>query len=51
MLLRKYLDPMVTLELVRLFNHQRCEPPLDDDEVVGIVGEICEREMRRRGEG
>ncbi|MGY4283634.1 hypothetical protein ACVWXO_002854 [Bradyrhizobium sp. LM2.7] len=48
LLLRRFIDPLVTLDLVRLFNAARCAPPLDDDEVVGIVTEICAREMRRR---
>jgi hypothetical protein len=48
LLLRKFLDPMVTLELCRMFNRQRCNPPLADDEVTDIVGTICEREFARR---
>ena len=48
LLLRRYLDPLVALDLVRLFNAARCEPPLDDNEVVGIVTAVCRHEMQRR---
>jgi len=48
LLLRRYIDPLVALELVQLFNTQRCVPPLDADEVVAIVADICRREMQRR---
>ena len=48
LLLRRYLDPLVALDLVRLFNAARCDPPLDDGEVVGIVTTICSREKQRR---
>jgi hypothetical protein len=48
LLLRKYLDPMFVLELIRLFNTLRCDPPLDDTEVVAIVTAVCRREMQRR---
>jgi hypothetical protein len=50
MLLRKYLDPMVVLDLARLFNGSRCDPPLPDDELISIVGNVCEREHLRREE-
>jgi hypothetical protein len=48
LLLRKYIDPMIVLGIVRLFNTQRCNPPLEDDEIIGVVGEICQREKQRR---
>ena len=48
LLLRKHLDPLFTLELIRLFNTLRCDPPLDDTEVVAIVTAVCRREMQRR---
>jgi putative DNA primase/helicase len=48
LLLRRYLDPVVALDLTRLFNAARCDPPLDDVEVVGIVTAICSREQQRR---
>jgi hypothetical protein len=48
LLLRRYLDPLVSLDLVRLFNAARCAPPLEDDDVVSIVTAICSREQQRR---
>jgi Bifunctional DNA primase/polymerase, N-terminal/Primase C terminal 1 (PriCT-1) len=49
-LLRKWIDPRVTLEIVRCFNAVRCHPPLDDPELIKIVRSICSKELRRRGE-
>jgi hypothetical protein len=48
-LLRKYVDPLVTLELMTVWNAQRCQPPLSDAEVRTIVNSIAGREIRRRG--
>jgi Bifunctional DNA primase/polymerase, N-terminal/Primase C terminal 1 (PriCT-1) len=47
-LLRKFVDPLVTLDLVRAWNAQRCRPPLDDAEVVRTVDSIAAAELRRR---
>jgi bifunctional DNA primase/polymerase-like protein/primase-like protein len=48
LLLRKYVDPLIVLDTVRLLNAQRCQPPLDDDEVVRIVTDITRREQQER---
>jgi hypothetical protein len=48
-LLRKYVDPLVTLELVQAFNERRCVPPLPEDDVVRVVNSVCGIEARRRG--
>jgi hypothetical protein len=48
-LLRRYVDPYVVLELVRLWNQLRCQPRLDDAEVLHTVNSICLREAQRRG--
>ena len=47
-LLRRYVDPLVTLDLVRVWNAMRCRPPLDDVEVVRMVDSIAAAELRRR---
>jgi hypothetical protein len=47
-LLRKHIDPMVALDLVRLFNAARCDPPLADSEIVRCLTAICHREIERR---
>jgi hypothetical protein len=49
LLLRKYVDPLIVLDTVRMFNKLRCLPPLDDEDVVRIVTDItrCEQERRR----
>jgi hypothetical protein len=48
-LLRRYVDPLVVLELLLCWNATRCCPPLDNNEVARIVDSIAGREMRRRG--
>jgi hypothetical protein len=48
LLVRRWLDPLVALDLVRMFNTLRCQPPLDDEEVVRIVTDITKREKQRR---
>lgn len=48
-LLRKDIDPYTTLELARALNAYRCQPPMDDREVVRIVDSIAGKELRRRG--
>lgn len=47
-LLRRYVDPRVTLELVRTWNAARCRPPLADAEVEAIVQSIAGLELKRR---
>jgi hypothetical protein len=39
-LLARDVDPDVTLELLLAWNRLRCRPPLDDAEVVRVVGSI-----------
>jgi len=47
-LLRRRVDPLVVLDLVRCWNAARCRPPLDDVELVRTVDSIAAAEMRRR---
>ena len=47
-LVRHYVDPIVALDLVRLFNALRCRPPLDDETLLRIVNAIAYREADRR---
>jgi Bifunctional DNA primase/polymerase, N-terminal/Primase C terminal 1 (PriCT-1) len=49
-LLRRFVDPQVSLELVRTWNAVRCRPPLPDDEVTSIVNSIAGKELKRRQE-
>jgi hypothetical protein len=44
------IDPLVALDLARLFNSLRCQPPLPDGEVVDIVTAIANREVAKRRE-
>jgi hypothetical protein len=46
--LRRYVDPVVTLEMMMVLNDARCRPPLAESEVEMIVGSIAKREIRRR---
>jgi hypothetical protein len=48
-LVRHYVDRLVALGIVRLFNALRCKPPLDDPQVVTIANAIADREANRRG--
>lgn len=48
-LLRRYVDPVVALELVQAVNAARCAPPLPPTDIERIVASICARELRRRG--
>jgi hypothetical protein len=50
-LLRRYVDPWMTLEIIRLVNDARCQPALPDSDLVRIVGSIASKEIRRRGFG
>jgi Bifunctional DNA primase/polymerase, N-terminal/Primase C terminal 1 (PriCT-1) len=47
--LRRYVDPVVTLEMLTAWNALRCRPPLAEAEVVRIVDSIAGRELKRRG--
>jgi hypothetical protein len=48
MLLRKYVDPYVTLSLCQLFNMVRCTEPLTWGEVSQIINQVANREADRR---
>jgi len=47
-LLRRFIDPIVALELVQSWNATCCSPPLPPDEIIAIVNSICGRELKRR---
>jgi hypothetical protein len=48
LLVCRFLDPILALDIVRMFNELRCKPPLDDAEVVRIANDIANREANRR---
>lgn len=48
-LLRRGVDPYVTLELATAWAARRCRPPLDEQEVTATVNSIARTEARRRG--
>jgi hypothetical protein len=51
-LLRRRIDPFVTLELLQTWNATRCTPPLPETDVARIVESIAGMELRRRqGDG
>jgi hypothetical protein len=47
-LLRRHVDPFVTLELIRVFNVTRCTRPLPDKDVDRIVSSVAGLELKRR---
>jgi hypothetical protein len=51
LLLRRFIDPIVTLELLRSWNATHCSPPLPPQDIERIVDSIAGRELRRRGGG
>ena len=48
-LLRRRVDPHVTLELLQGWNETRCAPPLPTGDVMRIVNSIAGRELKQRG--
>jgi len=50
-LLRRHVDPFITLELIRVFNATRCTPPLPDKDVERIVSSVAGLELKRRQTG
>jgi hypothetical protein len=49
--LRRYIDPVVTLEMMTVWNTVRCKPPLAEADVQTIVNSIAGREIKRRVNG
>jgi len=47
-LLRRKVDPYLTVELILSWNGDHCIPPLDDFEVVRVVDSIAKSELARR---
>ena len=47
-LLRRHIDPLITLELLQAWNATRCAPPLPTGDVTRIVNSIAGLELRRR---
>lgn len=47
-LLRRYVDPVVCLDLLASWNRTRCRPPMPDEEVAAIVESVTKSEMLRR---
>ena len=50
-LLRRWIDPVVALELLQAWNATRCVPPLPAADIERIVGSIAGKELRRRQGG
>lgn len=51
LLLRRYVDPIITLDLLQAWNAMHCRPPLPPTDVETICNSIAGREMRRRSNG
>jgi hypothetical protein len=47
LLVRRWVDPVMALDICRMFNAMRCQPPLEDSEVVRIANDIAAREAAR----
>jgi Bifunctional DNA primase/polymerase, N-terminal len=50
-LMRRYVDPLVAVQLCAAFNATRCVEPLADEEVARICDDIAARELARRQRG
>jgi hypothetical protein len=48
LLVRRFVDPIVALDIARMFNELRCKPPLDDADVVRIALWAADQEANRR---
>jgi hypothetical protein len=48
-LMRRRIDPYVTLGLLQIWNATRCTPPLPAADIERIVASIAGRELKRRG--
>ena len=48
LMVRKYIDAIVAIDICRMFNALRCKPPIDDYDLVQIVDDIARREADRR---
>lgn len=48
LLIGKYVEPFLALELISAFNAARCVPPLPEAQVYKIVNSIAARELRKR---
>jgi hypothetical protein len=47
LLIRRYVDPVVALDIARMFNTLHCKPqPLDDADVVSIATDIAAKDIR-----
>ena len=46
-LFRHYVDPHITIEIMRMWN-ERNEPPLNDDELQKVINSIAGKELARR---
>jgi Bifunctional DNA primase/polymerase, N-terminal/Primase C terminal 1 (PriCT-1) len=46
--LRRRLDAILVLEVIRSLNATHCHPPLPDDDIVRIVESIAARDLKRR---
>jgi hypothetical protein len=49
-LVRHYVDRLVALDIVRMFNETRCRPPLNDTDVVKVALWVANEEADRREE-
>jgi hypothetical protein len=47
--LRRRLDAVLVLEILRSLNATHCRPPLPDDDIVRIVASISARDLKQRG--
>jgi hypothetical protein len=47
-LLRRFVDPIVVLELIQSWNIARCTPPLAPEEIAAVVDSVCGLELERR---
>jgi hypothetical protein len=48
-LLRRYVNPFLTVEMLTAWNAMHCKPPLSNLEVQDIVNSVAGREIKRRG--
>lgn len=47
-LFRKYVDPLLVIQILHLWNSYKVNPPLDEDELNTVINSIAAKELKRR---
>ncbi|WP_158234689.1 bifunctional DNA primase/polymerase [Lentibacillus sediminis] len=48
-LFRRYVDPILVVEFMKLWNESKVAPPLEEESLIKVINSIAGKELRRRG--